>query len=183
MSVAGCAERRCSLPDERSPENEPGDGFPAITLEADTSSKDGLELSVGLVRHFDENGPARMDITVLNDSSTTRTFTFHMMEPFPPTSALDETGDSGLSLDPVGRLDSQIDRPDAPENGCWRLQERGHAIADIEAVVELSGCETLTQEYDVFQFGDECPTEGRYRFETTDMGEQGHAWGFTLILS
>jgi len=177
----GSSNRACAAIEDVEVENEPGEGFPAVTLEADESGVDHLRIAVDLLRHFDNEAPARFRITVMNDSDEEQTLSFLMLQPFPPVAGHHTETDSMLFIDPEEY--SGMDVPDSPQNGCWEVED-GFDISDIEDVATVEPCEEISREYDVYSYrgNPECLEEGEYRFETQDMGDQGNDWGFSLFL-
>lgn len=178
---AGCLDD-CDPPSDGDiSENEPGDAFPVITVEPDDSELEEAHITINVIRHFDNDGPARLRITFLNDSNREREFVFLDSAPFPASSGFHSDGETGLFISPVNGLG--VEDPEEPTDGCWYVDDVP-PIEDIEQMVDLASCQTVTETYNVYNVaGEDCLKEGEYRFEVTDVGEQGHEWGFSLSLN
>lgn len=176
-------------------DNEPGDGFPSISVESDAPELDGVQIATRIVRHFDEAGPARLRVDFLNDGGQTKMFSFGPFQPFTGLIAeSEEQDDEFLALIPESSggwtYDGEI--PSEPVDGCWVLQDDENVLVDdLPSEVELDACETISMEYDVYDLGpnpamadgDECLAEGVYRFTDSDVGEMGHEWSFSLFVA
>ena len=178
---AGCLDD-CDLPSDGDiSENEPGDAFPVITVEPDDSEFGDAYIAVNIIRHFDDDGPAQIRITFLNDSNREQEFVFLDSAPFPASPGFHSDGETGLFMGPEDGYG--IDDPEGPTNDCWHIDDVP-PIEDIEHIVDLESCEAVTETYNVYHVaGEDCLKEGEYRFEVTDIGEQGQEWGFSLFLN
>jgi len=180
------------IEDSNDADNEPGKNFPTISVESDKSEIEGVQLAVTVVRNFDEEAPARLRVTFLNDSDETQEFMFGSIQPFSQLGgANEEHEDEQLILIPEteGGWSYQGEVPEEPINGCWGLpDEETLLVDDLATSAELAPNETISMEYDVFDEGpspfDEdgsvCLAEGEYRFDDSDVG--GQNWDFSLSL-
>lgn len=166
--------------------DEPGEGFPSVRVEADDSNHEHAEVTLELIRQFDETAPARLRITFTNVSSEQREFVFGAVQPFSNVGG-DHVRESNHLVaypeDGAG-VDTLAELPDGPSNGCWQLPENSVGIPAILKRLELAPCEAVSMEYDLHDYAsDPCLAAGEYRFEEDDLGESGVEWGFSVFLT
>lgn len=167
-------------------DEEPGEGFPSVRVEADDSDHEYARIAVKIIRQFDETAPARLRITFTNVSSEQREFEFGPTQPFSEIHGSHKNQQNELVLYPDDEwgADYYGEFPDGPSNGCWQFPKKRVGVPQVPTTKELAPCEAVSMEYDLYDYANEtCLVEGEYRFEEGDLGEDGVEWGFSVFLS
>lgn len=172
--------------DDSTESNGTSQNFPSITVEVDESNVEYIRGSVEIIRQFSAEAPARLRVSLENDGDESREFAFGSIQPFGGLGGIHVNRDEGLILYPEddSGFSYEGEIPEESTDGCWRFPDGELLIDDLATTAELQPTKTASMEYDLFDDsdGDECLSEGEYRFEESDFGEQGHEWGFSAIL-
>lgn len=137
-----------------------------------------MDFSGEVVRQFDAERPAALDLVLANESDREQTFELGGTPPFSRLGARDAPERGSLTLVPDGRSPEQATEtparfadaiPNAPDSdGCWRVTDFV-VVPAISRRYSLAPGETFRGGYAVLagREGDACLPSGAYEFEET----------------
>jgi hypothetical protein len=166
--------------------SDPGTGdstYPEIVVDSDPAPESApVTIDIAVVRSFEADHPARIDISLTNDGEHEFSALFGPIPPFSTLEGERIDGTARLLLVPTDDSHKQQVVPGTASDGTWRAT--GDVAVNATALrVDVAPDQTLSGTYDLLAAPDtEGLPAGEYRFGAEDYLGHG-SWGFTVSVS